>query len=1083
MRRFRYLTILLGLMLMASCRPSSKYADESFKEMEPRDWESPGLFEINREKAHADFVPYAEVEQALAAVKNDSPYILSLNGSWKFHWVRRPADRPYYFYKEDYDVRKWDEIDVPGNWEMQDYGVPIYIDEGYPFEKNPPYIHHEYNPVGSYRKDFILPADWEGREVFIHLGAVSSAAYVWVNGQKVGYSQGSKTPAEFRVTPFLRSGSNTLAVEVYRWCDGSYLEDQDFWRLSGIQRDVYLVSRAPVSIRDFGARADLSGDYQDGILEVDVDLQSFQSNAFGGKLVLRLSDGETVLMEKTREIEGGPEFEIIRFREKIDSPRNWTAETPHLYTLGLELDDAEGEIVEAVGCRVGFRRIEIKQQRLHVNGTPVTLRGVNLHEHHDRNGHVVDEATMLQDIRTMKEFNINAVRTSHYPQPERWYELCDQYGLYLIGEANIESHGMGYSRETTLADNPEWKAAHLDRTMRMVERDKNHPSVIIWSLGNEAGDGRNMLADYQWIKQRDPSRPVQYEGEGQETDVTERHSDIYCPMYARIEHLEEYAGNPDGRPLIMCEYSHAMGNSNGNLQDYWDVIEKYDVLQGGFIWDWVDQGLLTRRDKGEEFWAYGGDFGPAGVPSDGNFCINGLVSPDRSLHPAIWEVKKVYQNAGFEASDLKQGRIKVRNKHDFTDLSEFYLDWEIAADGDVIQSGRIDDLNIPPHSEKTVTLDITMPEPEPGGESFLNLSLIRREDHSLLKAGFEAAAEQLPLPGGILRVALMKTADLQKVEVIQTEENVDIRGEDFSLVFDLKTGSMVTWRFHDRDLIQRGPEANFWRAAIDNDYGNDLPERCRIWRRAGAERSLRRGEVIKESDSVVKLSFDYDLRDKEEQVFAHMQTEYTILGGGDVLVENNLELVAADLPEIPRIGMNMHLPKAFDRARWWGRGPHENYWDRKSSAQVDLYTSRVAELGFPYIRPQENGNRTDVRWVALTDEEGSGLLAVGRPFFSFSAHHNLLEDFESTVNTAGFNHKPQEVNRHTIDVKPRDLVSLNLDYRQMGVGGDNSWGARTHPEYTLTDKSYSYSFLLRPIDATMEDLFAASRVRYDIDEK
>ena len=1083
MHPHRLLAVVLGLMLMVSCRPTPKYADEPFLEMEPRDWENPGLFEINRVKAHADFIPYAEARQMLAGIKDDSPYFMSLNGTWKFHWVRSPDERPRYFFKEDYDVRKWDEIDVPSNWEMCGYGIPIYIDEGYPFEKNPPFIHHDDNPVGSYRRDFIPPEDWEDREVFLHLGAVSSAAYVWVNGRKVGYSQGSKTPAEFRITPYIRSGSNTLAVEVYRWCDGSYLEDQDFWRLSGIQRDVYLVSRAPVCIRDFRVLGDLSRDYRDGILEVDVDLQGFHSHAFDGKLFLRLWDGEDVLIEREHEIRDGPEFEIIRFRETIDSPRKWNAEIPELYTLGLELEDADGRILESVGCRVGFRKVEIKQQRLHVNGTPVTLRGVNLHEHHDRNGHVVDEETMLRDIRTMKEFNINSVRTSHYPQPERWYELCDRYGLYLIDEANIESHGMGYDRDETLADKPEWKAAHLDRIIRMVERDKNHSSVIIWSLGNEAGDGRNMLAGYQWIKQRDPSRPVQYEMEGKQTDVTERHSDIYCPMYARIEHLEEFVSHPDGRPLIMCEYSHAMGNSNGNLKDYWDVIEKHDVLQGGYIWDWVDQGLLTRRDEGEQFWAYGGDFGPPGVPSDGNFCINGLVNPDRSLHPAIWEVKKVYQNAEFEAVDLKKGKIKILNKHDFSNLSEYYLAWEIMADGGVVRSGRVDDLNIAPHAQKTVSLDFSNSISEPEREYFLNIKLIRKRDRSLLKAGFKAAVEQLLLSGGAFPDAPIKTDSLPKLIVTQTDGEADIRGDGFTLVFDLENGRMNAWRLHDRDLIQRGPGANFWRAPTDNDYGNGLPERCAIWRRAGAERRLVRGEVIRKSDSVVKLDFDFELLRDHERVFALMNAEYTVLGSGELLVENELELTVEDLPEIPRIGMNMILPGVLDRVRWWGRGPHENYWDRKFSAHVGLYEKSVSELYFPYIRPQENGNRTDVRWVALTDEEGYGLLAVGIPYFSFSAHHNLLGDFESNVNTAAFNPNPRKVNRHTIDVKPRDLVSLNIDYRQMGLGGDNSWGARTHPAYTLTDKSYSYRFLLRAIDSSVKEPFAAARVCYDLEPK
>ncbi|MFW6123635.1 MAG: glycoside hydrolase family 2 TIM barrel-domain containing protein [Acidobacteriota bacterium] len=1060
---FKGVFIFLSVILFFSCGTENKYDKKAFKEKDPRDWENPAVFQINREPPRANFIPYANEQQAVEDNKNDSPYYLNLNGMWKFHWSRKPGDRPYYFFESGYNTSKWDGIKVPSNWELQGYGTPIYINAGYPFEKNPPYIHHNYNPVGSYKRDFRLSKEWKNKEVFIYFSAVSSAMYVWINGQKAGYNEGSKTPAEFRITPYIREGKNSVSVEVYRWCDGSYLEDQDFWRLSGIQRDVYLLARNKVHIRDFFSKTDLVNDDRDGKLSLSIEIKSHQVNNKKYTVEFSLLDQNKETLSGAETITIKNDKNMVMFTKEIENPKKWTAETPHLYTLLITLKNSSREILETVGCKVGFRRVEIINNRLCVNGVPVYLKGVNLHEHHQRNGHVVDEETMLKDISMMKKSNINAVRTSHYPQPVNWYKLCDQYGLYLIDEANIESHGMGYQKDITLADKPEWKAAHLDRIIKMVERDKNHPSVIIWSLGNEAGDGHNMLANYKWIKNRDNTRPVQYEREGHQTNVRERHSDIYCPMYGPIDHLEKYAARSKDRPLIMCEYSHAMGNSNGNLKDYWDVIEKHRILQGGFIWDWVDQGLVKKNENNEQFWAYGGDFGPPGVPSDGNFCINGLVNPDRSPHPALHEVKKVYQYAEFKPLDLNSGKISITNKFSFTPLSDFELEWSIESDGIEIDSGLFKNLDVPPLETKQVELVYALPSIKPGSEYFLNLNLKRKKECSLLPQGHITAQEQFKLPIYKKR-APENPEDWSDIKLERKESEILILGKDFSFCFNLDSGVLSSINYLDKELIRKSLSPNFWRPPTDNDFGNGMPTRCQVWRETEKRRKVTDVHIQELSKKAVRITFDSDIENQKEEVIAHHIMTYTVTGSGDIIIEVDFEKMDLALPELPRLGMNMHLPREFECIQWFGKGPFENYWDRKTAAGVGLYQGLVQDLYFAYIRPQENGNRSDARWISLTDKDGIGLLAVGMPLLSFSAHHNLMEDFESQKKTSTFNENAREINRHTCDVKPRDLTSLNLDYKQMGVGGDNSWGAKPHPEYRLEEKYYTYRFRIRPFD-------------------
>jgi beta-galactosidase len=686
-----------------------------------------------------------------------------------------------------------------------------------------------------------------------------------------------------------------------------------------------------------------------------------------------------------------------------------------------------------------------------------------MHEHDDINGHVVDEAMILKDIRVMKSHNINAVRTAHYPQQELWYEMCDKYGLYLVDEANVESHGIGYNKDVTIADKPEWEAAHLDRMQRMVERDKNHPSVIFWSMGNEAGDGHNFLKGYKWIKGRDVTRPVQYERAEHYTNAPERHTDIWCPMYVKIEYLENYAKDKSqDRPLIMTEYAHAMGNSTGNFQDYWNVIEKYPRLQGGFIWDWVDQGLLMTNEVGEKYWTYGGDFGEEGIPSDGNFCINGLTWPDRTPKPGLKEVKKVYQYIGFEPVDLSTGMIKIRNKYNFTDLSEFTFEWEVQADGAVLQSGTINLPDFIPGASANVLIPINKIDPAPGTEYFLNIRAMRNdswnlvpEDHIYATAQFELASKAMEMPA--------KTTDLSILQTRTVGNKLEVAGADLKIVFNLEKGRMESYLFKQTEFLKKAPEPDFWRPPTDNDYGYGMDKKLGVWKKAGERSVLSKASVNQPDMSKVVVNFSYDIPDEKGVKIAGYVSTYTIYGSGDVIIKNQFNKVAESVPEMPRMGMQMQLPEDMTNLKWFGRGPHENYQDRKTAAEVGIYESTVADQYTPYIRPQENGYKTDTRWLLLTNEEENGLLITGDPVICFAALNYVHDDFESPGKLSQYRKDAKSANTHTVDLKPKELVNLNVDLGQMGVGGDDSWGALIHPEYRLLGRRYEYSFRMRPV--------------------
>jgi beta-galactosidase len=1012
------------------------------------DWENPQMIGRNKEAPRATAIPFADLEAALAGDAAASPWHLSLNGEWSFNWSENPASRPAGFFMPEFDVGTWDTIPVPANWQLHGHGYPIYTNVRYPWgEPDPPRVPHNFNPVGSYRRTFTVPEGWDGRQVYLSFGGVSSAFYLWVNGREVGYSQGSRTPAEFNVTDYLIPGENLVALEVYRYSDGSYLECQDFWRISGIFRDVSLYSWDDLHIRDFQVHTDLDEDYRNAELGIDVWVRNLgdEADAFFVDAKLFDADGELIVDGLTASASADAGGEVkVRLDRNVANPPKWSAEEPNLFRLVVALTDSDGSIVQAVSTDVGFREVEITNGQLLVNGVAVLIKGTNRHEHDPDTAHVMTTEGMIRDILLMKQHNINAVRTSHYPDVPEWYDLTDRYGLYIIDEANIESHGIGYDSDKTLGNKPEWGKAHLDRTISMVERDKNHPSIIIWSLGNEAGDGVNFTANADWIRERDPSRPVHYE-----RAELGPNTDIYCPMYERIPDIVEYAKTYDDRPLILCEYSHAMGNSNGNLKDYWDAIYKYERLQGGFIWDWVDQGLRQpipgRPD--EFYFAFGGDFEPDGVYHDDNFLMNGLVSADRVPHPGLLELNKVYQYITAEPVDLAQGAIEITNGFAFIDLTGFDGSWELEGDGEVLASGQLPALDLAPNESRAVTLPLPMIDPQPGVEYWLNLSFRLAEDSSWAEKGHEVAWEQFKLDLETPALAF-DTAAMPPLAVEEGEGRITVSGEGFRVEFDLAAGTIASFTAGGTELIRSGPRPNFWRAPTDNDRGNGFPERCAPWKAAGRNWQVSDSSLTQPGLSEVELRFDGEFPD----VGGTNSVIFTVFGSGDLVVEHSFTPGEGELPEVPRFGMQMVAPGGLETVTWYGRGPHESHWDRKAGARVGVYSGTVDEQFVDYSEPQENGNKTDVRWVSLTNAEGVGLLVAGDPVIGFSVHHYTTEDLETA--------------KHGYEMEYREDITFNVDLQQTGVGGDTSWGARTHDEYTLWPEAMSYSFRVRPLTPT-----------------
>lgn len=1027
-------------------------------------WENPAVFGVNKEPPHATVIPCATPEQAMRYIREASPFVVSLNGRWQFHWVRRPEDRPRTFFAPDFDASSWDSIPVPSNWQMHGYDIPIYTNVRYPFPADPPRIAHDFNPVGSYRRTFQLPEEWSGRRVYIVFDGVESAFHLWLNGNWVGYSQDSRAPAEFDISKYVQPGRNLVAVEVYRWSDGSYLEDQDFWRLSGIFRDVFLVARTPVHVRDFFVRTELENGYGDALLKVTVKVRNLgndvRSPSLEGLLLDRLQEGGQVIARMSAStpcLAAGAESTML-LRALVRAPQKWSAESPYLYLLLLTLTDGDGRVLEVVPCRVGFRSVEIRKGQLLVNGAPVLIKGVNRHEHDPDTGHYVTVESMVHDIVLMKRFNINTVRTSHYPNAPIWYDLCDYYGIYVINEANVESHGMGYDPERTLANRPEWRAAHLDRITRMVERDKNHPSVIVWSLGNEAGDGTTFEEASDWIHQRDPSRPVHYERAG-----TRPHTDIVCPMYPPLEHLIQYGGQQHDRPLIMCEYAHAMGNAVGNLKEYWEVIGRYPNLQGGCIWDWVDQGLrkYTANEQGERvwFWAYGGDFGDQ--PNDGNFCCNGLVLPDRTVTPKLREVKKIYQSIAVEPVDLLRGRVRVHNKFSFTNLAWLQVGWILTQDGTPMQQGALPPLAAAPGQSTDLRIPFSKPRLQPGAEYHLRVSFTLVQSTSWAERGHEVAWEQFLLPFRMQpgpRASLPNTVP----QVVEKDTSVTVYGKEFSVVFSRRTGGMVSLRYGNAELLAQGgavagPVLNVFRAPTDNDKYLRKP-----WLAAGLDQLQAKVDefAVEQAPSQVWVRARLTYSGAPGKGFVHRVT-YRVFANGWIEVDNQVEPFG-ELPILPRLGVRMLIRAPYEHLQWYGRGPHENYPDRRTSADVGRYRSTVRAQYEPYVRPQEMGNREEVRWVALTDSSGAGLLVVAAAPLAMSALHFTSHDLEAA--------------QHIHELRPRAEVVLCLDYRQCGLG-NASCGPGVLDKYALRPEPASFGFMLRPYGPEMGDVAQVARVR------
>lgn len=1055
----------------------------------------------NKEPAHASFVSATSVREALTSRATEVGARQYLDGIWKFKWVRSPKDRPTSFMNPEESVDDWNNIKVPSNWEVEGYGVPIYVNHQYEFAdhkapladdieldgiypKYPGKVPHDYNPVGSYRRNFPLTSDWAGKEIFLHIGAMKSGGFVWINGKYVGYSQGSKLPAEFNITPYLQKGENTIALQIFRWTDGSYLECQDFWRISGIERSVYLYAQPKLRIRDFEGTATLDATYQNGELRLAVEMNNHLPKAQEIQLAYQLIDtqGGVVTGDRKQLEVGGQGTVTGAFSATVEKVKPWSAEHPNLYTLLLEVQDKKGQTLEATAVKVGFRTVEIKQGLLLVNGQRITLKGVNTQETDPETGHVMSEEMMLKDICLWKENNINAVRLSHYPRDARFYELCDEHGIYVVDEANIESHGMYYG-DHSLAKKPEWENQHVDRMVRMVQRDKNHPSVIIWSMGNEAGNGLNFYAGYKAMKAADPQkRPVQYERPYKDYDGSildmDWNTDILVPQYPSPAFFEYVGKRKTDRPFIPSEYAHAMGNSTGNFQDYWDIIELYDNLQGGFIWDWVDQSIWKTSEKGERFYAYGGDYGE-NMPTDNSFLNNGIVFPDRTPQPALYEVKKAHEFINFKDEGINHHnelRVLVENLYDFTDLDAFDITARIKADGEVLKTVEFSDLDVEPHTGKLIRIPLSDVAVAPNTRYFVHLSATLKNDWGLLPKGFEVAGEQIELS----KLYKAETVDLDygpELTVAEKEGLVTVSNADFRLIFNKQEGRLVSYQYHGNELLKdaKGPKPNFWRAPTDNDFGNRMQFNNCEWKKASLFSEVISMETEKLADNLIKLEVTYQL----PGVNTTFVSVYEIAGTGVVKVSNTL--AETDYrADIPRVGMRMQLPKEYSQLSYFGRGPWENYADRKASAFIDLYQSTVCEQYVPYVRPQENGYKTDVQWLALTNDQGNGLLVVcGKPGvgLGMSAMHMLNEDFDTTegLDYAGNSElEPEyridgvpEVNgsKHINDIRERDLVQLNIDLGQRGLGGDDSWGARPQKEYTLSGQEvHEYSFYLVPVE-------------------
>jgi beta-galactosidase len=1056
-------------------------------EVAPPVWENQAAFRINKEEPHATKMPFPDAAGALGKPRSASPWHRSLNGEWRFHWVSTPDQRPVGFEQPGFDDAAWATLAVPSNVELHGYGTPIYTNIKYPFRKDAPRVmgeppadwttYRERNPVSSYRRTFTLPADWAGRQTFVVFNGVASAFHVYVNGRHVGYSQDSRTPAEFNLTAHLKPGENLLAVEVYRYSDGAYLEDQDYWRLSGIFRDVSLWSAASLDIRDFEADATLADDYRSGVLKLATWTRDYAGRERPYTVEAKLLDaGGRTLTRRTlsgRAPAGAEHTANVRIEGLSIEP--WSAEQPRLYSLLLTLKDERGRAIAHYARKVGFRRAEVKNGNLLVNGKAILIKGVNRHDHNHLTGQYVTEASMRADLDAMKRLNINAIRTSHYPNDPRFLELVDEYGFYVVSEANIETHDYGTDPSNALANDPAWYPAQLDRVRNMVELLKNHPSVIVWSLGNESGDGPNFERMGKWVKQRDPSRPLHYEGAWERPYI-----DFISPMYLNVGNLaawprkEELKPLAEQRPLIMSEYNHTMGNSSGGLDEYWRVIRKERLLQGGFIWDWRDQGILREKPADHplaaaqaavsaldperfvtpagrlRYFAYGGDYGDQ--PNDNNFLFNGIVGADLVPNPHAVEVAHQYRNLLVKPVDLAAARprVSVLNEHFFLTLDGQPYRWTVLEDGRPLHTGQGRLPRLAPQASAEIQLDLPDVPRRGGAEYHLNLEFLQGADRPWARADHVVAREQLPLAWAVPAAAApAPVAALAPDAVVHdaAAQRTTVTGAGYTAVLDDRSGQLVSYTVAGRELLAGPLHVNLWRPPNDNDRGSDMVSACAPWREAGPHATVTARSDRREGGDHV---LSYELAVPVGQTTATLA--YRFASDGRVRVALELRPAGEKLPRIPRVGLSAALTKELRQWTWFGRGPEENYRDRSEGYPLGVWSGDVARLWFPYAEPQETANRTGVRWATFLDTTGRGLRVR-------SADAQTLE-----VGAYPFAQSDLENRRHPADIPLRDMVTVHIAHTQMGVGGENSWGAWPGWTHVLhADRNYRFAFDIAPV--------------------
>ena len=993
-------------------------------------WENPQILHVNCENPHSYFIPY---ENDLKAAKNrrgDSKYYKSLNGTWKFKYYESVCDVEDEFYSDSFSPDDWDNIAVPSNWQMYGYDKPQYTNINYPFPFDPPYVPNN-NPSGLYIRDFYMECI-DNREHTLVFEGVDSCFYVWINGIFAGYSQVSHMTSEFRITDYIRPGSNKIAVMVLKWCDGSYMEDQDMWRMSGIFRDVYILSRNRSCIRDIFVKTDLTDDLCQGTIKCDIQLA--ESIELPVRAVLKNHSG-SVLYDSTLSVSTDGCIEI-----HICNPQLWSAEIPYLYSLFLY----QGE--EVILVKVGFRKIEIKDSVILLNGIPVKFKGVNRHDSHPELGHTIPYSHMKKDLILMKRHNINAIRTSHYPNDPRFLELCDELGFYVIDETDLETHGAEMAGNINmLSRDPRYEKAYIDRLERMVERDKNHPCVVFWSLGNESGFGENHMKMVEWLKSRDNTRLIHYEGGmGNNRDNLDNSClDVYSRMYPSVAEIEKLLNDEsEKRPYILCEYCHAMGNGPGDLRDYWDLIYKYDRLAGGFVWEWTDHAVKTHTPDGVEYYAYGGDFGDE--PNDGNFCMDGLVYPDRTPHTGLLELKNVLTPIRTEAEDLSAGTVKVTNLYDFMDLSHIVIHWKVEKDGEIVYSGEVRELDINPHKTRILKLPYEMPEIA-DGRYLLMLEYIHASGNAWAEKGFKLGFAQFELPVGRMEKTEVKITQMPSLFIKKTGTEVIISVNEFEYKYNLYYGTFSSIKYNGMEMLVRNPRFSIWRAPVDNDRG--IKE---SWYREGYDKAdihTYSSEIVSHDDKHISIRTEFSIGVYSKLPIINAAATWTIYGSGDIIMEMDGNFTEG-LPFLPRFGLQLTMPEGMERVEYFGYGPHESYIDKKCSTWMGRFENTVDGMFENYLMPQENGSHYNTEWAAVTNLMGAGMLFIGMDSFSFNAAHYTPEDLEKAM--------------HPHELKKRKETIIHIDYKNSGLGS-NSCGPVLDPRYRLEEKRILFCLRMKPV--------------------